>query len=203
MQRAEETLLRIAECTRGEGRPAVLCGSPMRTEGETGKRVRNVAALLAGGEVRFVQQKMLLPFYDVFDEQRYFEPARRQALAMVRTAGGEQPVAISVCEDAWNDKGFWPRRNYSVDPIEELMAQWGALPQTLGGERLILNISASPYWHGKPELRREMIGALARRHRATVVLVNQVGANDSLIFDGEFVRDECAGRGDGAVRRVR
>ena len=180
VKRAEEMLAAVAELTRGEGRPAVLCGSPMRCEGASGKRVRNVAALLEDGEIKFVQQKMLLPFYDVFDEQRYFEPARKQALTVVKG----KAVAITICEDAWNDKMFWPRQMYPVDPIDELIRQWAALPQPLSGHRLILNISASPFWHGKLEVRQRMIGALAKRHRATVVMVNQVGANDSLIFDG-------------------
>ena len=181
VRRAEESLAAICELTRGAERPAILCGSPMHCEAPGEKRVRNVAAVLEGGEIRFLQQKMLLPFYDVFDEQRYFEPAKRQSLTLIKG----NPVAITVCEDAWNDKMFWPRQNYPLDPVEELMKQWGALPQTLGGQRLILNISASPYWHGKTETRRRMIGALARRHGATVVMVNQVGANDSLIFDGD------------------
>jgi NAD+ synthase (glutamine-hydrolysing) len=180
VERAEESLAAIAELTRGEGRPAVLCGSPMRVEGASGKHVRNVAVLMEGGEIRFVQQKMLLPFYDVFDEQRYFEPAKRQALTVVKG----QAVAITICEDAWNDKMFWPRQLYPVDPIEELMRQWAVLPQPLSGHRLILNISASPFSHGKAEVRHRMIGALAKRHGATVVMVNQVGADDSLIFDG-------------------
>lgn len=180
VKRAEETLAAVAKLTEGTGRPAVLCGSPMRCEGGAGKRLRNVAALMEDGEIKFVQQKMLLPFYDVFDEQRYFEPARTQTLAMVKG----KPVAITVCEDAWNDKMFWPRQMYPVDPVEELMRQWAVLPQPLSGHRLILNISASPFWHGKLEVRQRMIGALAKRHRATVVMVNQVGANDSLIFDG-------------------
>jgi NAD+ synthase (glutamine-hydrolysing) len=179
--RAEETLAKVCALTRGEGRPAILCGSVMAAQSEVGKRVKNVAVLVEAGEVKFVQQKMLLPFYDVFDEQRYFEPAERQSLTVVKGCA----AAVTVCEDAWNDKAFWPERNYSIDPIEELMKQWGALPQTVAGQRLILNISASPYWHGKTETRRKMLGALAKRHRATVVLVNQVGANDSLIFDGD------------------
>jgi NAD+ synthase (glutamine-hydrolysing) len=79
---------------------------------------------------------------------------------------------------------FWPRQLYPVDPIEDLMRQWAGLPQPLSGHRLILNISASPFSHGKLEVRQQMIGALAKRHGATVVMVNQVGANDSLIFDG-------------------
>jgi NAD+ synthase (glutamine-hydrolysing) len=178
--RAEETLAAVAELTRGSERPAVLCGSPMRCDEGSGKHVRNVAVLMEDGEMRFVQQKMLLPFYDVFDEQRYFEPAAKQTLTMVKG----RPVAISICEDAWNDKMFWPRRLYPVDPIEELMRQWGMLPQPLSGHRLILNISASPFWHNKIEVRQRMIGALAKRHGATAVMVNQVGANDSLIFDG-------------------
>ena len=190
VRRAEETLAAVAELTRGAERPAVLCGSPMRWEGASGKRVRNVAALMEDGEMRFVQQKMLLPFYDVFDEQRYFEPATTQSLALVKG----RPVAITICEDAWNDKVFWPRQMYPVDPVEALMRQWATLPQPLSGSRLILNISASPFWHGKVEVRQRMIGALAKRHGATVVMVNQVGANDSLIFDGtSFAVD---GRGE-------
>ena len=178
--RAEETLNAVAALTKGKGRPAVLCGSPLRCEALRGKRVRNAAVLLENGERRFVQQKMLLPFYDVFDEQRYFEPALTQALFVV----GRQPLAITICEDAWNDKMFWPRQNYPVDPIDQLMRQWSVLPQPLSGHRLILNISASPFWQGKADVRRQMIRALAKRHAATVLMVNQVGANDSLIFDG-------------------
>jgi NAD+ synthase (glutamine-hydrolysing) len=181
VRRAEESLAKLAELTRDEGRPAILVGSPMRCEQQAGKRVRNVAAVLEGGEIRFTQTKRLLPFYDVFDEQRYFEPATWQSLTKIKG----QAVAITICEDAWNDKMFWPQRFYPNDPIEELMKQWAMLPQPLSGHRLILNISASPYSHGKPAVRRRMIGALAERHGATVVMVNQVGANDSLIFDGD------------------
>ena len=181
VERAEESLAAVCDLTKSPGMPAVLCGSPMRCAGPGEKHVRNVAAVLQDGKLSFLQQKMLLPFYDVFDEQRYFEPAKQQSLTLVKG----KPVAITICEDAWNDKMFWPRQNYPLDPVEELMRQWGALPQTVSGERIILNISASPYWHGKPDMRRRMIGALAERHRATVVMVNQVGANDSLIFDGD------------------
>jgi NAD+ synthase (glutamine-hydrolysing) len=160
----------------------MLVGSPMRCQQDGGgKRVRNVAAVLECGELRFTQTKRLLPFYDVFDEQRYFEPASRQGLTRIQG----HAAAITVCEDAWNDKMFWPQRFYPNDPVEELMKQWAVLPQPLSGHRLILNISASPYWHGKPAVRRRMIRALAERHGATVVMVNQVGANDSLIFDGD------------------
>jgi NAD+ synthase (glutamine-hydrolysing) len=176
---AEQSLAKIAALTLGGG-PAVLCGSPVLCGSTRGKHVRNVAVLMEAGEIRFRQQKMLLPFYDVFDEQRYFEPATQQSLTLVKG----QPVAITICEDAWNDKMFWPRQLYPIDPVEELMRQWAMLPQPLSGHRLILNISASPFWHGKVAVRQGMIGALAKRHGAAVVMVNQVGANDSLIFDG-------------------
>jgi NAD+ synthase (glutamine-hydrolysing) len=140
-----------------------------------------VAVLLDEGRVSFVQQKMLLPFYDVFDEQRYFEAGTEQKLTCV----GGQPLAITICEDAWNDKGFWPRQMYPVDPIEGLMSQWETRKTELAGrQRIILNISASPYWLGKPRVRQSMLAAIAVRHGAHVVMVNQVGGNDSLLFDG-------------------
>ncbi len=183
--RAGEALDCVREWTAEAGRPAVLCGGVMPVEGENeGKKIRNVAVLMERGKVKAIQQKMLLPFYDVFDEQRYFEPAAAQSLTSVGTAEGEVPVAISVCEDAWNDKGFWPRRVYAVDPIERLMEVWNGPGAFAGSTRVILNISASPYWQGKREVRREMLGALARRHGAFVAMTNQVGGNDSLIFDG-------------------
>lgn len=176
LDRAEQSVTELARWTAGAGRPAILCGSVRRSGSAEGKRAANVAVLLEGGEEIFVQTKRLLPFYDVFDEQRYFEPAAVQALVELR---GET-LAITICEDAWNDKLFWPERRYEVDPVAELMERW---PD--GGQpRVILNISASPYWKDKRGVREEMLGALARRHNATVAMVNQVGGNDSLIFDG-------------------
>jgi NAD+ synthase (glutamine-hydrolysing) len=150
----------------------------------SGKHVQNCAAVLQGGEIRFIQAKRLLPFYDVFDEQRYFEPAARQGLC---TIAGET-VALTICEDVWNDKNFWETRRYGVDPIEELMQQ--------GSPSVILNISASPFWRGKRQTRRDMLAAIARRYRVPVAMCNQVGGNDSLIFDGSsFALDA-----EGAVR---
>jgi NAD+ synthase (glutamine-hydrolysing) len=181
VQRAEQAVAELAGWTAVAGRPSILCGTVMAAVSKVGKQVRNVAVLLEGGRVSFVQQKMLLPFYDVFDEQRYFEAGTEQTL----TCLNGQPLAITVCEDAWNDKGFWPRQMYPIDPVEGLMSQWEARGKELSGQqRIILNISASPYWLGKPQLRQSMLAALARRHNAYVVLVNQVGGNDSLVFDG-------------------
>ena len=179
--RAEQAVSEIAVWTASAGRPAILCGTVMAAVSRVGKQVRNVAVLLDRGKVRFVQQKMLLPFYDVFDEQRYFEAGTEQTLTCV----GDQPLAITICEDAWNDKGFWRRQMYPVDPVESLMSQWGARQKDLDGrQRIILNISASPYWQGKRQVRQNMLAAIAVRHGAYVAMVNQVGGNDSLVFDG-------------------
>jgi NAD+ synthase (glutamine-hydrolysing) len=168
--RSEEAVAEIAQAT-ADLSIASIVGYVTPAHAGTGKRVMNSAALLQGGEVAFVQSKMLLPFYDVFDEQRYFAPAEKQHL--VHFCG--KRAALTICEDAWNDKNFWHKRLYGVDPIEELMRE--------GGD-IILNISSSPYWRGKRKTRREMLAAIARHHRSPVVMVNQVGGNDSLIFDG-------------------
>ncbi len=186
IEQASHALTTVCEWTAAPGRPSVLCGGVMAVDGPAeGKHVRNVAVLMERGQVKAVQQKMLLPFYDVFDEQRYFEAASGQKLTTVAARGGEQPVAISICEDAWNDKNFWPRRWYRIDPIERLMEDWRC--DDYGAPRVILNLSASPYWQNKRAVRQEMLGALARRHGAFVAMCNQVGGNDSLIFDGSSI----------------
>ncbi|HXC94241.1 MAG TPA: NAD+ synthase [Edaphobacter sp.] len=182
--KAEQSVTELAGWTEGEGRPAILCGTVMAAKSKIGKQVRNVAVLLEAGRISFVQQKVLLPFYDVFDEQRYFEAGTAQTLTCVNG----QPLAITICEDAWNDKGFWPRQMYPVDPVEGLMSQWESRNEELAGrKRIILNISASPYWQGKPQVRQDMLAAIAERHGSYVAMVNQVGGNDSLVFDGSSV----------------
>ncbi len=181
LESAGRSLDEIAAHTVGPGQPAILCGTVLPLVSPAGKHVRNVAVLLSGGKAAFTQQKMLLPFYDVFDEQRYFEPADQQSLLEL----GGQTLAVTICEDAWNDKGFWPRRLYSTDPVEELMRQCDRA--AAGQPRIILNISASPFWRDKRRLRQEMLSALAQRHHAIVAMVNQVGGNDSLIFDGSSI----------------
>jgi NAD+ synthase/NAD+ synthase (glutamine-hydrolysing) len=171
--RCSEALGEIARAT-AQDRIAVVAGYVTAAEHGAGKRVMNSAALVRHGHVEFVQSKMLLPFYDVFDEQRYFAAAPRQRLCHLNG----QAVALTICEDAWNDKSFWENRLYTVDPVEEMMRQHASL---------VLNISASPWWHNKRELRREMLAAVAKRHNVPVAMVNQIGGNDSLIFDGSSV----------------
>ena len=149
----------------------IVCGFVSPAKVETGKSVMNSAAVLRQGAVQFVQSKMLLPTYDVFDEMRYFDPAESQKLLPL--AGKE--FALTICEDAWNDKHFWHRRLYRVDPVDELLH---------AGGNMVLNISASPFHLGKRELRRQMLATIARDNKVPVLFVNQVGGNDSLIFDG-------------------
>jgi len=158
----------IAAQTRGI---SVICGMVTPAEPDAGKSVMNSAALLQDGKVVFVQSKMLLPTYDVFDEMRNFAPAKKQEL--FDFCGNR--MALTICEDAWNDKDFWNKRLYRQDPVEELMR---------AGGNFVLNISASPFWLGKRELRRDMLATIARSENVPVVMVNQVGGNDSLVFDG-------------------
>ena len=166
--RNRESIEQIAAATQGI---AVICGLVTPAHAETGKSVMNSAALLRDGAVEFVQSKMLLPTYDVFDEMRNFAPAKSQQL--FDFCG--KKMALTICEDAWNDKHFWNRRLYGVDPVEELIK---------AGGNVVLNISASPFWLGKRELRRDMLATIAKNDNVPVAMVNQVGGNDSLVFDG-------------------
>ena len=166
--RNRESAEKIAAETRGI---AVICGLVTRAPADAGRAAMNSAALLMDGRIAFIQSKMLLPTYDVFDEMRNFAAAKSQELFPF--CGNR--MALTICEDAWNDKQFWPHRLYAVDPVESLIK---------AGGNFVLNISASPFWIGKRELRRDMLASIARQHKVPVVLVNQVGGNDSLVFDG-------------------
>jgi NAD+ synthase (glutamine-hydrolysing) len=158
-----------------------LVGFVGKAQDDTGKPVANSAALIARGKILFEQRKMLLPTYDVFDETRYFQPATVQHVFPF----GSDTLGVTICEDSWNDKSFWPQRLYDRDPVAELVGK---------GSSLILNISSSPYELGKRGLRHDMLRAMARDRGVPVVYVNQVGGNDSLIFDGSSVAFTPDGR---------
>ena len=166
----ENELARIASESANLGL-AIICGTVTRTGSSSGNPIYNSAAVLKGGNVVFRQNKMLLPSYDVFDEKRYLEPAGKQSPLALDGA----PIALTVCEDAWNDKQYWERRLYSRDPVEELAAC---------GTRLLISINASPYHMGKRAQRHEIFAATARRFQLPIVYVNQTGGNDQLVFDG-------------------
>ena len=162
--------------------PPTLVGLPEPNPSDEGRPLFNSAALLRGGRVEHTFRKALLPTYDVFDEDRYFEPY--QGAQVVDVAGVR--VGISICEDIWNDRDFWKRRRYHHDPVEELVK---------AGAQVIVNLSASPFSVGKHRLREDMLGSMARKHRVPLLYVNQCGGNDDLVFDGR----SCAVTADGAV----
>jgi NAD+ synthase (glutamine-hydrolysing) len=170
-----ESLEWLRRASRAVPGMTLLCGGITPAAASTGKRVHNTALALEDGEIVFQQSKMLLPTYDVFDELRNFAPADAQRPWRYRGLR----IAVTICEDAWNDKNYWPQRHfrllYERDPVEE---------QLRGGADLLVNVSASPYSSGKLAIRQEMLSAIAREYRVPVVLVNQVGGNDQLIFDG-------------------
>ena len=149
----------------------VLVGLPEPNPSDEGRPLFNSAALLRGGRVEQRFRKALLPTYDVFDEDRYFEPYHG---AQVLDIAGTR-VGISICEDIWNDRDFWKRRRYHHDPIDELAD---------AGASLVVNMSASPFTAGKHRRREEMLGSMALKHLLPIAYVNQFGGNDDLVFDG-------------------
>ncbi|HKT23581.1 MAG TPA: NAD+ synthase [Terriglobales bacterium] len=173
-----DALARIAREAEGI---SIVCGLVTPARNETGKSVMNSAAWLRNGRVEFMQSKMLLPNYDIFDEDRYFAPARKQEVFSFNGA----KVALTICEDAWNDKHFWQKRLYNVDPVEELVR---------AGGNLVINISASPFTVQKREIRVKMLQAIASDFKVPVVMCNQVGGNDGLVFDGSSLVIGADGR---------
>jgi NAD+ synthase/NAD+ synthase (glutamine-hydrolysing) len=178
VDRNRETAEKIAAETRGI---VVICGLVTPAHALTGKSVMNSAALLQDGKIAFVQSKMLLPTYDVFDEIRNFAPAKTQSLFPFC---GKQ-MALTICEDVWNDKQFWRKRLYKKDPVEHLIQ---------AGGNFLLNISASPFWMKKRSLRSDMLANIARQYKVPVAMVNHIGGNDSLVFDGSSLVLDRDGR---------
>lgn len=156
------------------GAAPVLVGMPIHNPGKHGRPLFNAAAFVRRGRVERYFHKSLLPTYDVFDEDRYFEAG--EGLETIEIAGSK--CAISICEDVWNDRDFWQRPRYARDPIDEVETQ---------DADVLLNLSASPFAVGKQAVREPMLASLARKHDVTVVYVNQVGGNDDLLFDGRSV----------------
>ena len=177
IERSENELMRLA---RHLPPIPALVGYVRRSRASLGKAVANAAAWLEGGKVVADYAKILLPFYDVFDESRYFEPGSRVS---VHDFGGFQ-VGITICEDVWNDKHFWTKRLYTRDPVEECMA---------AGADLLLNIASSPYNTEKIQLRYDMLKAIAMEQGIPVAYVNHVGGNDQLLFDGSSLAFNARG----------
>jgi NAD+ synthetase len=176
----QASLAALAE-TAGSIGPIPLCvGCVGENSERPGRALRNTAAVLQNGKIIWRTHKSLLPTYDVFDEDRYFEPAK--STAPFEFNG--RKLGITICEDIWNDEDFWPERRYRRDPIKELIAQ---------GAEIILNLSASPWHDGKERTRLAMLQRVARDEHVPLAQVNLVGSNDELIFDGHSVALDARG----------
>jgi NAD+ synthase (glutamine-hydrolysing) len=161
--------------------PPVLVGVAEPNGECQGRPLFNTAALLVNGGIGTRFRKSLLPTYDVFDEDRYFEPAPAPQVFRL----GDVTLGVTICEDVWNDRDFWKRPRYHRDPVEQLAeagAQW------------VINLSASPFSAGKQCLRQEMLGQIAAKHGLPLVYVNQVGGNDELVFDGRSCAFDASGK---------
>lgn len=158
----------------------VVLGCVTRRDATEGNALYNSCVFLEAGEIRARAHKCLLPAYDVFDEDRYFEESRTPTLIEFRGV----KIGLTICEDCWNDKDFWSARKYSFDPVELLVKQ---------GAQLLLNLSASPFALEKHAIKERMLAALARKHSVPLIYVNQVGGNDDLLFDGRSLAFDAQG----------
>jgi NAD+ synthetase len=176
----QANLAALEESAKSVGAVPLCVGYVDRNPEKPGRALKNSAAVLQNGIIVWRTHKSLLPTYDVFDEDRYFEPAKNVEPFVFNG----HKLGITICEDIWNDEDFWPERIYRRDPVKELIAQ---------GAELILNISASPWHDGKERTRLEMLQRVARDEKIPLAQVNAVGANDELIFDGHSVALNAGG----------
>ncbi len=161
----------LREVAKRVGKVPLLIGGIEKTNQKAGRPLYNTAFLVEKGKTRAVARKILLPTYDVFDEDRYFEAGDK--VGSVSIAG--KRVGVTICEDIWNDEDLWPERRYRIDPVRELAKK---------GMDLLINLSASPWNIGKEKVRYRLLAEVAKREKIPVIQVNQVGGNDELVFDG-------------------
>lgn len=173
--RAVERLARLSKTT------AIITGFIGRNDKQPGRKATNAIALLQHGKILATRTKTLLPTYDVFDEDRYFEPATENAPVIFNGIR----IGLTVCEDVWNDEDFWDDRRYRRNPAVELVA---------AGAEIIFNASASPWHQGKNRTRREMLASLAAKAGRPIVYCNLVGGNDELVFDGHSLVLDARGQ---------
>jgi NAD+ synthase (glutamine-hydrolysing) len=178
----QDNLLALEELATGIGNTPLLTGYVDFNPQHPGKEYLNAAALIQNGKIIARRFKTLLPTYDVFDEDRYFQPAtENQPVALAA-----QQLGITICEDIWNTPDLRPRSLYQQDPVAHLMNQ----PSQ---PTLLCNISASPFHLGKENFRHDMLRSIARQHRVPLAYCNLVGGNDELIFDGNSLVFDAAG----------
>ncbi len=167
----EANLKALNSLTAQIGKTACVVGFVDYRKVGSGKRLANAAALIHQGKILGVKHKMLLPTYDVFDEGRYFEPGGAAPVFILKG----KKIGISICEDIWNDREYWGRSPYHLDPV---------LEQAKAGAQILVNISASPYSMGRAKVRRDVLKRQILKYQAPLVYVNSIGGNDELVFDG-------------------
>jgi NAD+ synthase (glutamine-hydrolysing) len=176
----EAQLLRIVEESK-QISCGIIVGYPRRRTESFGKPVANTAVLIENGHLAASRDKILLPTYDVFDDYRHFEAGTEQAPIMFRG----KKLGLVICEDAWNDKQFWPHPLYKRDPVAELMGN---------DIDLLITINASPYHFEKRKLRQEMVQSMAKRHGRPIIFVAQAGGQDHILFDGSSFAVDAQGK---------
>jgi NAD+ synthase (glutamine-hydrolysing) len=159
----------------------VICGFVDKNLGKEGNPLYNSAALFDKGKILHQVHKRLLPAYDVFDERRYFEPGTECTSFLYKGCR----MGLTICEDIWNDKDFFQRQIYPVDPVETMIKE---------GVDLLINIAASPYYVGKRESKWDMFARMAEKYKVPLLYVNQVGGNDSVLFDGISLAFDSKGK---------
>ena len=167
----QASLKALAEIADQSGEVGLLFGTITEDDDNIGTDIHNSAVLCYNGKVQFIQHKSLIPNYDVFDEMRYFDPAKS---IYVHEFKGEK-LGISVCEYIWNDADYWYKQRFSYDPVKDLIENYASV---------IVNISASPYSFGKRESRKNMLSVLCKTEKIPLAYVCDVGAQTELIFDG-------------------
>ncbi|MBI5387004.1 MAG: NAD+ synthase [Verrucomicrobia bacterium] len=176
-----ENLASLDRLAAAAGEAGMVVGFVGRNEKRPGREVTNSVALLHQGRITATRTKTLLPTYDVFDEDRYFEPATQNA--PVEFNGVK--LGLTICEDVWNDEDFWDERRYRRNPAADLASS---------GAAVLLNSSASPWHLGKTRARGDMLSQLAAKTRCPVLYCNLVGGNDELVFDGASMAFDAQGR---------
>ncbi|MCB9858742.1 MAG: NAD+ synthase [Phycisphaerales bacterium] len=165
--------------------PTAVVGFVDRNNEKEGATLFNAAAVLTQGTIAAIAHKSLLPTYDVFDEHRYFEPAESSTTFELQSKHGPRKIGITICEDAWTDETCFAGRRYRRKPVQELGK---------AGVDLVINLSASPFVVGKQAYRETLVSGHAKSINRPMLLVNQVGGNDELLFDGASFMCDSAGR---------
>jgi len=181
IKQVSTAIKKVTALSKGFPTQGFLIGAVKENPNKTGKPLYNCALLIFKGKILFQKNKSLLPTYDVFDEDRYFEPDNNNSVVEFKG----KKLGISICEDAWNIPKLYPKQFYKMDPIAI---------QAKSGADLFINISASPFHMDKEKLRYRSLKYHSRKHHVPFILVNQVGANDELIFDGRSMVTDAKGR---------